>query len=154
MRHIILGTVAIGIVTFAAQHVAAQPRICVRADIEESFVLPDGSEHPAGSLRICFDRAYSPVAGLHSISADGHASGTFLSRRVNPESPTAVSPQIAFMRDGAGVLVLRGYTVERSGKVEAYWLQAPRGRRPAPDASLIAKTPASATVWLAAAETH
>jgi len=82
MRYLIPGTLVILIVTLAARDVAAQPRTCVRADIAEPFLLPDGSIHPAGALSICLDRAYSPVAGLHSIAAADGARGTFLSRRI------------------------------------------------------------------------
>jgi hypothetical protein len=92
------------IFTFAAREVAAQPRACVRADIAETFVLPDGSQHPAGPLRICLDRDYSPVAGLHTIAADGRTSGMFLSRRVKPEVDSPHAPQVAFVRDASGVL--------------------------------------------------
>jgi hypothetical protein len=96
------------------------------------------------------------VAGLHTIAADGHANGRFLSRRVKPEVGNADAPQLAFVRDGAGVLVLRGYTMTRGGSVEAYWLEAPRGKRAASPASLMAQAPAPAseTVWLAAAATR
>jgi len=145
MRYVILGTLAILIVVFAARDAGAQPRACVRADMAEGFVLPDGSAHPAGQLRICLDRDYSPVAGLHSIATDGRASGRFLSHRVKPEVRTTEAPQLAFVRDASGVLVLRGYTLARNGSVEGYWLDAPRGAR-------MAQAPAavSGTVWLAA----
>jgi len=61
---------------------------------------------------------------------------------------------MAFVRDGTGALVLRGYTVRRNGNMEAYWLQAPRGRRAVAPASLLTKAPSADTVWLAAAVTH
>ena len=152
MRYLILGSAVIAIFTFAAREVAAQPRACVRADIGEGFVLPDGSAHPAGRLRICLERDYSPVAGLHTIAADGHANGRFLSRRVKPEVGNAEAPQLAFVRDASGVLVLRGYTLARNGEVEAYWLERPRDRRTVPAGVQMAQAPAAAsdTVWLAA----
>ena len=146
MRYLIFGTVVIGIFTFAAREVAAQPRACVRADIAESFLLPDGSQHPAGQLRICLDRDYSPVAGLHTIAADGRTSGRFVSRRVRPEVGSPNAPQVAFTRDAAGLLVLRGYTLARGGRVEAYWMAPARS-----GAVATASQPAADTVWLAAA---
>ena len=152
MRHLELaGIFSLLLVTFAARPAIAQPRTCVRADIEEPFVLPDGSRHPAGLLRICLDRDYSPVAGLHSIVASDQRTGTFLSRRVRPEGARQASPQLAFVRNPAGALVLRGYTLERGGKVDAYWLEPPRGKRAAPQESLLARSPESGTLWLAAA---
>jgi len=144
------GVIALLIVTFAAGEAMAQPRVCVRADIAESFVLPDGSTHPPGLLRICLDRAYSPVAGLHSISAGDGARGIFFSRRIKAEGAMA-SAQFAFMRDGAGALVLRGYTVPGDGQLEAYWLQRPRGRRGAAPGTLVVEATPAETVWLAAA---
>jgi hypothetical protein len=146
MRYLILGTLVIVIFTFAAREVAAQPRACVRADIAETFVLPDGSQHPAGQLRICLDRDYSPVAGLHTIAADGHATGRFLSRRVKPEVGSPEAPQVAFVRDAAGVLVLRGYTLAHGGRVDAYWMAPARS-----GAVATASRPTADTVWLAAA---
>ena len=152
MRHLELaGVISLVIVAFAARETIAQPRTCVRADIEEAFVLPDGSRHSAGLLRICLDRDYSPVAGLHSIMAGDHGTGTFLSRRVKPEGMSQASPQIAFFRDASGALVLLGYTLEKRGKVEAYWLEPPRSKRAVAPEALQARVPETGTVWLAAA---
>lgn len=145
MRHLILGTLVTVIFTFAAREVAAQPRACVRADIAETFVLPDGSQHPAGQLRICLDRDYSPVAGLHTIAADGHTTGMFLSRRIKPEVGSAGASQVAFVRDAGGVLVLRGYMLARGDRVESYWMAPARS-----GAVAKAPPPAADTVWLAA----
>jgi hypothetical protein len=150
LHRAIAGIACVALGTLAATEVAAQPRTCVRAMIEEPFVLPDGSEHPAGLLRICLDRAYSPVAGLHTIVAGDHVAGKFLSRRMKPEGVTSDSPQVAFVRDAAGALWLRGYTLTRGDAVEAYWIAPPRERRtvvraPSPTASN------TETVWLAAA---
>lgn len=152
MRNLELaGVLALVIVTFSAREAVAQPRTCVRADIEEPFVLPDGSRHEAGLLRICLDRDYSPVAGLHSIVAGDARSGTFLSRRVKPEATAQAGPQLAFVRDAQGALVLRGYMLERRGAVEAYWLEVPRRKRALPPESLVAAAPETGTIWLAAA---
>ena len=133
------------IVAFAAADMAAQPRTCVRADVEEPFLLPDGSVHPAGLLRICIDRDYSPVAGLHSIAAGDGARGIFLSRRIKAEGVTNGSPRLAFVRDVAGILVFRGYTLQRRGRMETYWLKVP-------EALVVQTAPALGTIWLAAVE--
>jgi len=145
MRYLILGTLVIVIFTFAAREVAAQPRTCVRADIAETFVLPDGSRHPAGRLRICLDQEFSPVAGLHTIVAD-QAAARFTSRRTKVEGADHEGSRIAFVRDGSGALALRGYTLARGSRVEAYWIQPARTRVVAS-----APPPPADTVWLAAA---
>ena len=150
MRYLILGTLVILLFTLAPREAEAQPRTCVRADVAEPFVLPDGSSQSAGLLRICLERNYSPVAGLHTVSAGGHAGGRYLSRRVHPEAGPLHAPQLAFVRNRAGVLVLRGYTLARGGDVEAYWLEAPRGTRTPEPEALIAQAPVPPTVWLAA----
>ena len=139
------GALALVIVTSAAGHVEAQPRTCVRATVDEPFVLPDGSRHPAGLLRICLDRDYSPVSGLHTIVSEDHTPGWFLSRRIRVEGEDAASPRMAFVRDSSGALRLRGYTLARGIRVEAYWIEPPRGVR-------LAATAASAdqTLWIAA----
>lgn len=146
------GVIALAIVVFAAADVAAQPGVCVRAQVEEPFVLPDGARQPAGLLRICMDYKYSPVAGLHTVSA-GQAAVTarFFSRRMKAEGVSTRSPQFAFVRDGAGALVLRGYTLESNGAVEVYWFEPPRRKRALSADSLLAKAPETGTVWLAAA---
>ena len=146
---VVAGMVAFLTVVFAWREAGAQPRACVRADVAEAFVLPDGSQHPAGQLRICLDRDYSPVAGLHTIAADGRTSGMFLSRRVKPEVDSPDAPQVAFVRDASGVLVLRGYTLARGGRVEAYWMAPARS-----GAVATASQPTADTVWLAAAVMH
>jgi hypothetical protein len=115
--------VCLAILAFAATTVAAQARSCVRATIGEPYVLPDGSRHAGGLLRICLDRAYSPVSGLHTIVA-GNVSGTFLSRRGRPESggEPAAPPRILFARDARHRLHLLGYAVPASGGTEVYWI--------------------------------
>ena len=151
MRYLVLGSLVIVIFTFAARDTMAAPRTCVRAEIEEAYVLPDGSRQPAGLLQICLDRDYSPVAGLHSVAAGGRAQGAFLSRRMKTEGGEAEAARFAFVRDASGVLVLRGYTVPRSGNVEAYWLASPRGTRAdRMESSVVAAARAPGTVWLAA----
>ena len=139
------GTIALVILTFGARQVEAQPRTCVRATVEEPFVLPDGSRHPAGLLRICLDRDYSPVSGLHTIVSEDRGPGWFLSRRNRVEGEDAASPRMAFVRDSSGALRLRGYTLARGHRVEAYWIEPPRGVHVA-----AAPAPADQTLWVAA----
>jgi hypothetical protein len=139
--------------SFGAPEVVAKPRSCVRVAVEEPFVLPDGSRHAAGSLRICLDREYSPVAGLHTITAGDRRAGVFLSRRARTEAPSSGPAHVAFARDARGTLSLIGYSYATGEPAEVYWIYPPRGRRPSADDALLALGPApSKTLRLAAAE--
>jgi hypothetical protein len=107
--------------------------ICSSADVDEGFVLPDGSEHSAGRLTVCVTRDLTPVASLHRTSVDGMPVGAFTSRRTGNEGE---GPQyFLFDRDGAGTLRLAGYScpsgagagtflLDRSGEVRVR--QGPR----------------------------
>ena len=85
---------------------------CVRAQVPGSFVMPDGTEHEAGTLRICMNRQYSPVAGLHEMSADGGSTRMYISRMQTSEGVVDdATPYVMFRRNGGGSLVLTGYAV-------------------------------------------
>jgi hypothetical protein len=102
----------------------AQSRTCVRAAVGEPFLLPDGSQHRAGPVRICLDRLYSPSCGLHTIEAADGGVGSFLSRRGRAESAALPqAPRIFFGRDGRQRLTLLGYTVGAGDTTQVYWLQ-------------------------------
>ena len=102
----------------------AQGRGCVRATVEEPFLLPDGSQHGAGPLRICLDRVYSPISGLHTIEPADGGRGWFLSRRGRAESAVlAHAPRILFGRDGRRTLLLLGYAIATGNTTQVYWLQ-------------------------------
>jgi hypothetical protein len=100
---------------------------CVRATLDEPFLLPDGSWHRAGLLRICLDRAYSPVAGLHTIQAVDGGTRTYLSRHGLAEAAVELrAPRILFARDGRRTLTLLGYAVATEGGTRIYWIRSPR----------------------------
>ena len=148
--HRAIAAIALGALAVTAA--AAQPPTCVRASIAEPFVLPDGTRHPAGTLRICLDRDYSPVAGLHTIVAADGTAGAFLSRREKAETEASRAvPMIAFVRDASQSLALLGYTIPRGEQTLVYWIESPRGRRTAPRESLVVRDAgAEETLWLAA----
>ncbi|HEX5042460.1 MAG TPA: hypothetical protein VFV75_06115 [Candidatus Polarisedimenticolaceae bacterium] len=102
----------------------ADGRACVRANVEEPFLLPDGSWHEAGLLRICLDRTYSPSAALHTIQAAEGTAGTFLSRRGVSEAPAAAAaPRILFARGPSRTLRLMGYAVAQGERTRIYWIR-------------------------------
>ena len=100
----------------------ADARDCVRAFIDETIALPDGSLHPAGTLRICL-QPFSPVAALHETSIDGRTIGLFQSRRqLRGNPPEDPRPVMIFWRDPQGGLALLGYTIPGSDHLTIYWL--------------------------------
>ena len=100
---------------------AVVPAHCVALDVPAPFVLPDGTAHPAGELRICLSRNLNPVTGVHRIYLDGMPVGFILSRIVKPEIPRNSSPSALFL-GASGQLRLVGYTVAANGKVFSYRL--------------------------------
>lgn len=94
---------------------------CISALVPDPMVLPDGSVQPAGLLRICLARAFSPVAGLHETYVDGRAVGRFISRAAQAEAGgEAETPFFVFRRSPAGALVLEGYADPRGNRLNTY----------------------------------
>ncbi len=52
---------------------------CFHAEIPQSMVLPDGSTHAPGGLRICLEQTISPASTLHRGDVGGRPVGMFLS---------------------------------------------------------------------------
>jgi len=151
---VVLFTMAILIVTSPA--VAGDQERCVRAELPRSVVLPDGTVHAPGLLRICMARRYSPVAGLHETWVNGSFAGLFLSRVGQSEGPVERNGAFVFFRrndadqwelhgyalpDGDGLVTYRMQTIERQSPKA--WI-AERGPTPA--------TPESGLVVLLAAD--
>ena len=108
---------------------AQESRRCVRADVPWAFVLPDGSVHEAGQLRLCLKQAYSPVAGLHEMYVNGIPQGLTLSDSRNSESRTVDNPVVVFERAQLGPFRLIGYAWPRAGRTRAHVLYSPGGNR-------------------------
>lgn len=119
------------ITLMCAAPAAAQTGICVQAFIDESIVLPDGSVHPPGVLRLCLEQQYSPVAGLHETSIDGRTIGLFISRYRLSEGVTEdPRAKLVFRRIPDGGLTLLGYAVPGRERTAIYWMEsADRARR-------------------------
>ena len=91
---------------------AGERRHCVRAEIDENFMLPNGSVHPPGELKLCLIRSMSPVSGAHGTHVNGHSVGYFLSVKMKlaaPEQTASTEPYFEFVRNRRGELELRGY---------------------------------------------
>ncbi len=83
--------------------------ICTTASIEEVYRLPDGTVQPPGTLTLCFERNFSPVASLYEIRVDAMAVGLFMTRRdTNLEIMDNNRPFMMFQRIGVGELLLVG----------------------------------------------
>ncbi len=124
-RHII-GVAALAGLLLATGTVSAQSvGDCLTADVPAPVVLPDGSTHDAGSLRICLTRVYSPVSGLHETSVDGATAGLLRSRRGTGEDAVVERPYILFQRTARGALRLIGYAWEEDGQMVSYRVAAP-----------------------------
>jgi hypothetical protein len=121
----------LGVVTLLAGAALIAPGVlaatstCYSANIPEPFLLPDGSLHEAGSLRVCNDRAYSPVAALHRIQVDGMAVGLHLTRKSSGQSDTVNDTVLIFNREADGRLRLLGYAAPDRDRTEMHIFNHP-----------------------------
>jgi len=100
---------------------AVVPAHCIAIDVPAPFVLPDGTVYPAGELRLCLNRNFNPVSGLHRVYIEHMPVGFLMSRVSKAETPKDAGPSVLFYSD-AGQLRLVGYTVASNGKVFSYRL--------------------------------
>jgi hypothetical protein len=134
---------------------------CVRADVPNPVVLPDGTAHPAGQLRICLSGRFSPVAGLHRTYVNGRFAGMFLSRRVTSEGPVDEhEPFMLFRRNAAGPWELYGYALPHGEGLVSYRMdtigksKGQEKRRWIADTGPPPETPGSGWVVLLASGPH
>ena len=102
---------------------AGERRHCLRAEIDENFMLPNGSVHPPGELKLCLIRSMSPVSGAHGTHVNGHSVGYFLSVKMKlaaPEQTASTEPYFEFVRNRRGELELRGYAWHDGSTLLAY----------------------------------
>ena len=109
----------------------AQSGYCASAWIAEPFILPDGSVHSPGNLKICTAAPMSPVSQLQRTYVDGMPIGAFVSRRQTGElNVTDKDPAIfVFQRDLESRLRLERYAVWDGSKALAFDMtaSAPKG---------------------------
>jgi hypothetical protein len=99
--------------------------ICVRVEVDGPMLLPDGSHHEAGTLRICERRTFTPVASLHAMYVEGAPVAMLMSRKQTSEAADYGSPTILFERDRGGRMRLLGYVLPQSGASVSYTLAKP-----------------------------
>ncbi len=95
---------------------------CVTADIPGEFVLPNGSVHEAGALKLCLERTHSPVAAHHRLYVEGHAVQMVQSRIGRSESPSGDEQFALFYRNALNQLELIGYARRDGGDSEEHIL--------------------------------
>ena len=79
---------------------------CYTASIVATVQLPDGSQHDAGSIRLCRERL-SPVVGIHRAYVDGMPIGIYRSSIKQVEAELAGSgASMLFERDPQGRMTL------------------------------------------------
>lgn len=123
---------------------------CVAADLPWPVVLPDGSGHPAGTLRICHEGAFTPVSSIQEIEVAGRAAGRYLARVGRSETDGASNPIVVFARRGGDRMVLVGFAwPERDGRMRTFLFHGERneeillaslakgGRRAAPSHAVL-----------------
>lgn len=104
---------------------SAAPDDCVSANVPGPIVLPDGTFHPSGRIRVCLTEQISPVAGLHEASVAGLPVGMFLSRvsRMEATPESYPGPLFQFIRTDDGVFVLEAYSIPSGKRVNFYRLR-------------------------------
>jgi len=110
----------------------AGQRLCTVATIQEPFVLPDGSEHAAGSLKICHLQHHYPSTDLLVSYVDGKNVGLLLGVAGHNESGPDAEPFMIFARDREGKLRLYGYALREAGGVATFTLHRPDRPRTTP----------------------
>lgn len=103
---------------------------CVRVELDAPVVLPDGSIHETGLLRLCLDRKMNPAAGIHEIEVDG-AAQLALSRIGKAEGDVATGAVVVFDRNRAGELRLIGYAVPDGERLVTFTMEGLGKRRDA-----------------------
>ena len=105
----------------------ASARVCATAQIDESFVLPDGSAHEPGALKLCRGTDYNPATTLHSSFVNNMAVGMLFGRSSASESAGNEQPFLVFVRNDLGQLRLFGYALPGEDGMETFRLEKPRG---------------------------
>jgi hypothetical protein len=95
---------------------------CVRAEAPWPVVLPDGSSHEAGSVKLCLQQMWTPASGLHEIRLNGTAIGLFMSRATTSEGPAERMPIVVFQRTDADEHRLVGYAWPDGEAMRVYML--------------------------------
>ena len=82
---------------------------CALIEAPFPMILPDGSTHEAGSLKLCLQQMWTPASGMHEIVVNGKSIGVFMSRVGTSEEPAEGMPVVVFQRNGTEEYTLVGY---------------------------------------------
>ncbi len=116
----IRGLMLIGTLLLTATVAVAEGR-CYTAEVPQTMVLPDGSTHAPGLLRICLGRTLSPVSILHRTDVGGRPMGMFLSVPRDIEvSVEEGKAQFIFKRNARGELALVGYAIDAGSETQFF----------------------------------
>ncbi|ANM29769.1 hypothetical protein ABI59_09550 [Acidobacteria bacterium Mor1] len=118
---VVLLFVAVVVLAVSGSAVAALDG-CFSAQVEAPFVLPDGSGHAPGELRVCMVDYANPATGLYVISVDGAPVGRYRARldRVESGAESDTALLVFARREGARTLELQGVTEAGSGLVKVH----------------------------------
>jgi hypothetical protein len=121
------GIAVAAVLIFPIGPAAASARVCATAQIDESFVLPDGSMHEPGTLKLCRGTDYNPAISFHSSFVDNMAVGMLLGRSSASEDAGSEQPFLVFFRNDLGQLRLFGYALPGQDGMERFRLEMLRG---------------------------
>ena len=96
---------------------------CARIEAPWPIVLPDGSIHEAGSLKLCLQQMWTPASGLHEIRVNERTIGMFMSRVGTSEQPVESVPIVVFQRNGTDEHHLVGYAWPDGESMRTYFLR-------------------------------
>lgn len=120
MRNTLRTVIALGmLLTVAGAVSAADVGRCATAWVPHPIVLPDGSVHDPGALRLCL-KALDPVSGYYEISINGRAFGRWPSRIGASEGPAEANPVAVFQWTDEGQLKLIGYAHPDGDRMATY----------------------------------
>ena len=88
--------IALAVLVASPELVAQQRGRCAVTELPGHLVLPDGTVHEAGELKICFLDWHNPSAGRHLILVDGKKWGYLLSRSGKSDESMADVPVFVF----------------------------------------------------------
>jgi len=92
---------------------------CATAWVPHPIVLPDGSVHEPGALRLCL-KSVDPISGYYEISINGAALGRWPSRIGESEGPASAHPVAVFKWTDEGNLQLVGFARPNGSRMATY----------------------------------
>ena len=127
----ILTIVAIVVAVLVASPalIAQQRGRCAVTELPGQLVLPDGTVHDSGEVKICFDGWHNPSSGRHVIFVDGRKWGYLLSRSGESDELTTEVPVFVFTpRSEHNHVRLLGYAWPNGDGMSVHVLHRPGGK--------------------------